>query len=572
MCLSESGLPEPAAALIGRVVRRSRLWKREKIAIAEELIAHFHDGLDAGATIEELVRGFGDERQAARLIRRAKIRGRPLIWQAFRVLRLMVAGVILFYIGLAGVYFSGRPSPRTNYTALLNQQIEKTPIDQRAWPVYRQAILGLWPDRSSNAEYKRTYELLKDRPANALQPELTDWLTSHPEAIELVRQGSRLPSMGYVLGPGGSAYDMELWPDQMPTAQTAGAAGDPLISVQLAHLNVLRQVAWVLDADAQLATQQKDGARVAADIQTIAGMGRQISGVTAVESLVGMAMLADALKRAETVLMTSPELLSNAELTDIAHVLSGPTVAADLVNLRGERMFVADFLQRTYTDDGTGDGRLTPEGARLLNSVNGSRDDGSPDASIVQGSFGPAAMLVMASRRELQEAYDQYVDAAEAQLRRPARVADWETPDAMAMKWHSSSVEGVRYMPLLALAPYFPRLATTAERYLGKRDGVLIGIALELYRREHGGYPQTLALLSPTLLPEVPVDRITGGPLVYKLVDGRPLVYSVGADRDDDGGRVPQPRPGETEPSPLGAAEWGASDPRDGDWPVYGGP
>jgi hypothetical protein len=75
-------------------------------------------------------------------------------------------------------------------------------------------------------------------------------------------------------------------------------------------------------------------------------------------------------------------------------------------------------------------------------------------------------------------------------------------------------------------------------------------------------------VLTPTLLPEVPVDRITGGPLIYKLVDGRPLVYSVGADRDDDGGRVTKDRNGNEEP--FFAVEWDNTDPADGDWVIYG--
>ena len=71
----------------------------------------------------------------------------------------------------------------------------------------------------------------------------------------------------------------------------------------------------------------------------------------------------------------------------------------------------------------------------------------------------------------------------------------------------------------------------------GARDGVLIGIALELFRRNEGHWPATLAELSPHYVPQVPVDRFTGGSLHYKIVDDRPVVYSVGADHLDDGGR-----------------------------------
>jgi hypothetical protein len=39
------------------------------------------------------------------------------------------------------------------------------------------------------------------------------------------------------------------------------------------------------------------------------------------------------------------------------------------------------------------------------------------------------------------------------------------------------------------------------------------------------------------LLPAITADRVTGEPLKYRLIDNKPVVYSVGAGRIDDGGR-----------------------------------
>ena len=52
-------------------------------------------------------------------------------------------------------------------------------------------------------------------------------------------------------------------------------------------------------------------------------------------------------------------------------------------------------------------------------------------------------------------------------------------------------------------------------------------------------WPANLAELTPEYLPAVPLDRYDGQPLRYRVVAGRPLIYSVGADRHDDGGRLP---------------------------------
>ena len=48
--------------------------------------------------------------------------------------------------------------------------------------------------------------------------------------------------------------------------------------------------------------------------------------------------------------------------------------------------------------------------------------------------------------------------------------------------------------------------------------------------------PETADELVPEFLESIPIDVITDDPLKYKLQDNQPLVYSVGADLDDDGG------------------------------------
>ena len=64
--------PREIKELIEHVVRRTRLWRSEKTDIARELIAHFADGLEAEETASDLIAAFGDQCQAAKLMRRAK--------------------------------------------------------------------------------------------------------------------------------------------------------------------------------------------------------------------------------------------------------------------------------------------------------------------------------------------------------------------------------------------------------------------------------------------------------------------------------------------------------------------
>src|SRR5277367_3367800 len=90
--LATANLSAPIRELIRRVIRKTGLWSLEKMDVANELIAHFSDGLESGATAEQLIESFGNERMAAKLIRRAKLRNRPLLWHIYRaIFRAIVA-------------------------------------------------------------------------------------------------------------------------------------------------------------------------------------------------------------------------------------------------------------------------------------------------------------------------------------------------------------------------------------------------------------------------------------------------------------------------------------------------
>jgi hypothetical protein len=69
-------------------------------------------------------------------------------------------------------------------------------------------------------------------------------------------------------------------------------------------------------------------------------------------------------------------------------------------------------------------------------------------------------------------------------------------------------------------------------------DEARIACGLERYRLAHGVYPETLAGLAPAYIDEVPNDVINGQPYHYRLnEDGTFLLYSVGWNQTDDGGK-----------------------------------
>jgi hypothetical protein len=70
-------------------------------------------------------------------------------------------------------------------------------------------------------------------------------------------------------------------------------------------------------------------------------------------------------------------------------------------------------------------------------------------------------------------------------------------------------------------------------------DLARMACALERFRLAHGNYPDTLDALAPQFIAPLPHDVINGQPLHYRRTDdGRFVLYSVGWDEKDDGGKI----------------------------------
>lgn len=66
-----------------------------------------------------------------------------------------------------------------------------------------------------------------------------------------------------------------------------------------------------------------------------------------------------------------------------------------------------------------------------------------------------------------------------------------------------------------------------------------IACALERYRLVHGEYPEAPQILVPHFIEKLPRDIINGEPFIYRRTqEGSFLLYSVGWDEKDDGGKI----------------------------------
>jgi hypothetical protein len=590
--VADAGLPTEVADLVVQVVRSSKLCRSEQVDVANELCAHFQDGLSVGQSPQQLIASFGDPEIAAQLIRRAKKRGRSIAWHLWHYGWMTFAAFAALYIAVGLYQMTGRPTLKTDYLAILNQAAASVPESNRAWPLYRDALLAMGVKAEpGNSDSRRQIPAYDANPGESEWPKLEQFLNDHSDSIAKLRNAAARQNLGFVNATSFAAFtpeDRELFgvdvtKEQIEAYRSQTLQDRWLIATLIPYLQPLRSAAVLLKGDAGRAALSGDADIAMADTLALLNVSRHCQETPfLVNLLVSVAVQGLAENEVQNILTVKPGLWPNQQLADLAHA-----IVASKIDWRrgftGEANGFYDAMQRLYTDDGHGDGRLvfrSSAGQNVFQILGSLTSLGAGDAAsfYTDDPFAvlmlPAANMVVASRKEMTEMYLRFLESRFALIETPFwKGREFIQPDEHALSDEAGPIERYRYLFLRLMVPATEKLRNTIVTADGRRDGVLIGIALELYHREHGAWPKSLEELSPRWLPSLPVDRITGDPLHYKIVDDRPVVYSVGINKVDEGGRVPfdsdgKPNAALAAPTSLSTEER-SEKLSDGDWVIW---
>lgn len=564
--IAAAGLPAPIAARIDTTIRRTRLWADERADIARELIAHAADALAAGRTEPEVLATLGEPRPVARLIRRAAKRKRSWPYQlrtwATRALAAGFALVLLSYAALAAVYFTGRPNIKTNYLAKLNATNALYTDDQKAHPAYHDIGMD-WrriaqPLRDTSAIIAVASADERPDPPVAGVDALPDLTPDHPDydatvaafrafrpRLDDLAAATRLPVIGYPYSDRSEYRAVEgvqhTWPYPLPPSDDP-AQQDPLVGVLLPYLGESRTLAKLLAYDARLAAEEADPDRAVAALSAAARMAAQLGREPfLIAQLVGHSIYHLAIEHTFRILHHHPGLLGPDHLTDLAHALAATRDDALRLDFTAESYWIEDFLQRAYTDDGHGNGRLTPQGVQLLHQMVSPPDDfglNFDDFPALTAAASPAQLVVAPSRA-------QQLATHHAFMRRLTHSMSAGPSDLAALKAWSDEVfeDGNRPTvtdPVRLLTPAHTSAVARWYQSLARADAAATVLAIEAYRATHGHLPESLDALTPRYLPALPEDPFDPGrPIKHRPHGDTYTVYFVGADGDDDGGKRP---------------------------------
>jgi hypothetical protein len=105
----------------------------------------------------------------------------------------------------------------------------------------------------------------------------------------------------------------------------------------------------------------------------------------------------------------------------------------------------------------------------------------------------------------------------------------------------ADEIPGSRVL-LKIIVPALARVTTLDLRNMAQLRTARVGLAIERYRLAAGELPGELADLVPTYLDVVPSDPFDGNDLRYKKLATGFVVYSIGEDGSDDGGKERPPK------------------------------
>ncbi len=491
------------------------------------------------------------------------------------------------------VMFFSVPTFETNFLNELNQPALAVPEPDRAWPLYREALAGLPP--LAESEYQRV-SYYGRRPIDPEWANTRSFLLEHAETLEKLRAASHRAGLGWVGHfPGGhSAADLahlkRIAPDY-PAPHPSLKYDTPHRDILNGHIQYapgLDEATDCLQADLWLAAEEMDNERIASNYQALLNVANHGSENGQLWPLISTShQRVTAHYQAGIIVTTthagtSPKLLKR--LFDITESTPGPL-------LDPHRLAVSDndLIQRLFTANGL----PTWTGPWLTDSESFESfyDVSSPSlgARLRVAFESPLTYMTSPRRSAFTRVIRQRNERLRIALDQPSHRPSLGGGGMILGGGNTASGHARRLRDHLALYESgWPIQMVTTRRAeeTGIRDALRVTLALHLYHTDHNRWPDTLADLVPNHIDVVPPDPINGGGLRYRIDDGQPLVYSVGSDGDDDGGRPPlidvNPKYGFTavrldelepdrsyKPHHRAARQWHDSNPADGDWILY---
>lgn len=306
-----------------------------------------------------------------------------------------------------------------------------------------------------------------------------------------------------------------------------------LMDVEMPELAAARAIARLNAGRASLALEAGQTADFVARIDELLAIGAKVGhSPLLISGLVGIAVQTLALDNSRRAIATGR--LTESDLAALAASLEKHAMPDVSKAIRGDRLLAEDATEFAYAGGAAALKQLQDRGMRVKTAAivvpERAKTDIAPNAR-----FGPGMPDFKTQMKLTGEYYSNLARLAglNAKARRDAPMpTDLEA--------------SVEKNPLLAvLAPPTGRAMVSRDLLAADHTGTRVIIALERYKLKNGLYPESLEVLVPAFLVEVPADPFTGAALGFRGPKQGPfvgrhkfVVYAAGADCKNDDGKV----------------------------------
>lgn|GEM_PF-3592086 len=279
---------------------------------------------------------------------------------------------------------------------------------------------------------------------------------------------------------------------------------DDPITTLLPHLDKTRRVGNLLQYDAHLAVLDKNPTRGINAARAALGVARSIGDEPFfVSQLVRIACANVAAQTTAQVLAWSEPTEGLAELQ--ADLLAEAEVPWFRIGMRGERA----ALDKVFR--GLEDGSIPPEHWFVYANIK----DPGPEAYAAFRAYRP---LIPGDHAKTLEITTAYLEAAN--LPHHEQIAAMK-----AVSIPKGPPDELRYVLTRLLVPACQKIAEAGLRCRAMLLTAATCVACERFRLKNKRWPRELAELTPTYLPNIPINPFDGQPISYRVLADRIAVY-----------------------------------------------
>ena len=361
-------------------------------------------------------------------------------------------------------------------------------------------------------------------------PRVADWLKANEKPLALVHEATKRP---------------QYFSPLVPTRSKKGTSG--LIGALLPAVQKCRELAQALNARAMLAIGEGRYNDAWQDLLACHRLGRLVArGATLIEALVGIAidMIASSadvalLERAVTDAKVEGKTIRGWQ-GDLRRLPPMPGIA-EKIDL-GERFMCLDCFMMVArgglaTLEGLSGGSPKPTNPLMKHALDGINWD--PALRLANRWYD---RMVAALRIKDRAKREKRLKEIEADLKKDKKeIVDMGELSKLLLPFTSTPKkrgELIGRVMISLLMPAVIKIQQASDRSEQIQRNLHVAFALACYRRELGRYPEKLDALAPGYLERVPQDIFSGAALIYRRSEKGYLLYSVGVNERDDGGRT----------------------------------